>query len=188
MPINWIRGNAACKATGILQAAFEVNSIVPNTVQAARIEPTYHRVLYLFAQLKLVSIKYGWRRRVSYIVVSVPRCWGYASSMISKGPDPCVIFALRTLVRDIAARVLRAVDSPQTNEKAACNEHAGVGGRDRLDDGADKDDGDSNGYSDTTAEDVGDVSRWFGYFISLCLAIVRYGALQKKSAETPPMF
>ena len=58
MPMNWMSGNAACNATGILQAAFVVKSIVPNTVQAAIIEPTYHRVLYLFAQLELVSIRH----------------------------------------------------------------------------------------------------------------------------------
>ena len=108
--------------------------------------------------------------------------------MISRGPDPCVIFALHTPVRDIAACVLRIVNSPQTNEKAACNEHAGIGGRDRLDDGADKDDDDSDGYSDTTAEEVGNVRRWFRSFISLRLAIIGYGAIQKKSAEMPPMF
>ena len=59
MPTNCISGMRACSATGTLQAASPSYPIVPNTVQAATMEPTYHRVLY--------------------IVVILPRCWGCAS-------------------------------------------------------------------------------------------------------------
>lgn len=68
MPKNWIAGIAICTPTGIFQAALDVYLTVPNTVQAATMEPTYHSVLYM--------------------VVSVPRCWGYASSMIKRGAEP----------------------------------------------------------------------------------------------------
>lgn len=77
-PTNWMLGIAAWSATGILHDASEVYLIVPKTVHAAIIEPTYHSVLYM--------------------VVNVPRCWGCASSVTSKGAAPWLIFDLSQLV------------------------------------------------------------------------------------------
>lgn len=76
--MNWMTGMAACIPTGILHAASDVYLIVPKTVQAAMIAPTYHSVLYM--------------------VVSFPRCWGWASSVMSSGAEPWLTFDLDELV------------------------------------------------------------------------------------------
>lgn len=59
IPTNWMKGIRACRPTGIRHAASPAYFNVPNTVQAAIIDPTYQRVLY--------------------IVVSFPLCCGWAS-------------------------------------------------------------------------------------------------------------
>jgi hypothetical protein len=105
MPKNWINGMRACMATGILHDASEVYLIVPMTVKAAIMDPPYHNVLYM--------------------VVNVPRCCGWASSVTSRGAEPWLRFDLLYSAYE-SSGVDTAENIPETNQEPTSHKHASI--------------------------------------------------------------
>lgn len=106
IPKSCTTGISACSATGSFQAKFVVYFTVPNTVHAAMMEPTYQSVLY--------------------IVVSLPRCCGWASSMIRSGADPWDKFDLSSSASNVLCEPDGDSRLPHSDQETSSDEHAAI--------------------------------------------------------------
>lgn len=160
---------AACIPTGMRHDASDVYLIVPKTVQAAIMAPTYHNVLYM--------------------VVNFPRCWGWASSVIRSGADPWVMFDLEKLY-ECSVRLIDKRNVPKTHEKSPCQKHAGVDSRYHLNNGSYEEDHESNGHAQLSPKSISDIGSCNAKFKSARLLATR-GQLEvvpMNNEQTPPIF